>query len=198
MDLWDSYLKTILITEVRFYSSGATCLVWFMESQLNTLSWGYYLALPLCESILKIHHGAFLWIPNSSFYTLHLSPKIVKVSWSCLTLCDPMDYTVHGILQARILEWVDFPFSKGSSQPRDWTQVSHIAGWFFTSWAMIWCELCFKKSKGRGRGWNYLDSFNVYATKLSWQLSKPNDTSIWQNLMLSVLYVWNSLWVLKC
>ena len=132
MDLWDSYLKTILITEVRFYSSGATCLVWFMESQLNTLSWGYYLALPLCESILKIHHGAFLWIPNSSFYTLHLSPKIVKVSWSCLTLCDPMDYTVHGILQARILEWVDFPFSKGSSQPRDWTQVSHIAGWFFT------------------------------------------------------------------
>ena len=35
------------------------------------------------------------------------------------TLCDPMDYTVHGILQARILEWVVFPFSRGSSQPRD-------------------------------------------------------------------------------
>ena len=47
----------------------------------------------------------------------------------------PMDYTVHGILQARILEWVAFPFSRGSSQPRDWTQVSHIAGGFFTSWA---------------------------------------------------------------
>ena len=43
--------------------------------------------------------------------------------------------TVHGILQARILEWVAFPFSRGSSQPRDLTQVSHIAGWFFTSWA---------------------------------------------------------------
>ena len=39
-----------------------------------------------------------------------------------------MDYTVHGILQARILEWVAFPFSRGSSQPRDQTQVSHIAG----------------------------------------------------------------------
>ena len=51
----------------------------------------------------------------------------------CLTLCDPMDYTVHGILQARILEWVAFPFSRGSSQPRDQTQVSHIAGGFFTS-----------------------------------------------------------------
>ena len=42
-------------------------------------------------------------------------------------------YTVHGILQARILEWVAFPFSMGSSQPRDQTQVSHIAGGFFTS-----------------------------------------------------------------
>ena len=46
-----------------------------------------------------------------------------------------MDYTVHGILQVRILEWVAFPFPKGSSQPRDQTQVSHIAARFFTSWA---------------------------------------------------------------
>ena len=42
----------------------------------------------------------------------------VKVTQLCATLCDPRDYTVHGILQARILEWVDFPFSRGSSQPR--------------------------------------------------------------------------------
>ena len=42
----------------------------------------------------------------------------VKVDELCLTLCDPMDYTVHGILQARILEWVTLPFSRGSSQPR--------------------------------------------------------------------------------
>ena len=59
----------------------------------------------------------------------------VKVAQSCLTLCDPMNYTVHGILQARILEWVDFLFSRGSSQPRDWIQVSLIAGRFFISWA---------------------------------------------------------------
>ena len=43
--------------------------------------------------------------------------------------------TIWTILQARILEWVAFPFSTGSSQPRDLTQVSHIAGKFFTSWA---------------------------------------------------------------
>ena len=59
----------------------------------------------------------------------------VKVTQSCLTHCDPMDYTVHGILQARILEGVAIPFSKGSSQPRDQTQVSCTAGGFFTIWA---------------------------------------------------------------
>ena len=48
----------------------------------------------------------------------------VKATQLCLTLCDPMDYTVHGILQGRILEWVVFPFSRGSSQPRNRTQVS--------------------------------------------------------------------------
>ena len=47
-----------------------------------------------------------------------------------------MDYTVHGILQARTLEWVAFPFSRGSSQPRDQTQVSRFAGRFFTNWAI--------------------------------------------------------------
>ena len=49
----------------------------------------------------------------------------------CLTLCNTMDC----IPQARILEWVAFPFSRESSQPRDWTQVSRIAGRFFPSWA---------------------------------------------------------------
>ena len=51
------------------------------------------------------------------------------------TLCNPMDYAIHGILQARILEWVSFPLSRGSSQPRDQTQVSRIASGFFIGWA---------------------------------------------------------------
>ena len=59
----------------------------------------------------------------------------LKVAQSCPTLRDPMDYTVLGILQARIVEWVAFPFSRGSSQPRDRTQDSHLAARFFTSWA---------------------------------------------------------------
>ena len=60
----------------------------------------------------------------------------VKDAQLCLTLCDPMDYRVHGILQARILEWVAFPFSREYSQPRDQTQVSRIAGGLFTNWAI--------------------------------------------------------------
>ena len=63
----------------------------------------------------------------------HGEKRKVKVTQSYLTLCNPMDCTVHGILQARILEWVVFPFSRGSSQPRDRTQVSRTAGGFFTS-----------------------------------------------------------------
>ena len=62
-----------------------------------------------------------------------MNKEKMKVSQSGPTLCDPMDCIVHGILQARTLEWVAVPFSRGSSQPRDQTQVSHISGGFFTS-----------------------------------------------------------------
>ena len=74
--------------------------------------------------------GVYGTLANSCSGTLKVK---VKVAQSCPTLCDPMDYTVLGILQARILEWVAFPFSRGSSQPMDQTQVSCIAGRFFTS-----------------------------------------------------------------
>ena len=73
----------------------------------------------------------------SSYYQLSLGYDKVKlkVAQPCPTFWDPIYYTVHGILQARILEWVAIPFSMGSSQHRDQSQVSLIAGGFFTSWA---------------------------------------------------------------
>ena len=63
-----------------------------------------------------------------------------SVTQSCPTLCDPMDCSlpgssVHGIFQARILEWVAISFSRGSSQPRDRSRVSRIVGRRFTIWA---------------------------------------------------------------
>ena len=83
------------------------------------------------------------WPEASSWKYLNLDTWKVKVlvAQLCLTLCDPMDYSppgpsVHGILQARILEWVVIPFSRGSSQPRDLTQVSCIASRFFTVWVI--------------------------------------------------------------
>ena len=63
-----------------------------------------------------------LWFSFPSCQTLIMKVK-VKVAQSCRTLCDSTEYTGHGILQARILEWVAMPSSRGSSQPRDGTQV---------------------------------------------------------------------------
>ena len=85
-----------------------------------------------------------------SFYYLSTSSRLFStfplyvggdlVTKSCLTVCNSMDCSplgssVHGISQARILEWVAIPFSRGSSWPRDRTQVFCIAGGFFTGWA---------------------------------------------------------------
>ena len=74
-------------------------------------------------------------VPNSFlFFSFIFCPQ------SCQTLCDPMDCSLpgsslHGILQARVLEWVAISFSRGSSQPRDQTRVSLIPGRCFNLWA---------------------------------------------------------------
>ena len=84
----------------------------------------------------------------------------LTLKWKSLShvwlLWDPMDYTVHGILQARTLKWIAFPFSRESSQPRDWTQVSHIVGRFSTSWAtrealLEWAAFPFSSRSSRPR-----------------------------------------------
>ena len=76
--------------------------------------------------------------------SFHSNPKESEteseVAKSCPTLCDPVDYSttgssIHGILQARVLEWVAISFSRGSSWPRDRTQVSRIPGRCFNLWA---------------------------------------------------------------
>ena len=78
----------------------------------------------------KIHSSLYKF-SSISFICLCLSLYLYIIAQSCLTLCNPMDCSltsssVHGIFQARILEWVAIYFSKGSSQPRDRTQVSHM------------------------------------------------------------------------
>ena len=73
---------------------------------------------PLCYDRIPQEHGKWKW-----------------KSLSCVRLFATPWTIVHGILQARVLEWAAFPFSRGSSQPRDRTQISGIAGRFFTRWA---------------------------------------------------------------
>ena len=89
-----------------------------------TQSTGKQNELDMTKQLNTAHHGP----QEHAVYLVK-----VKVVQSCLTHCDPMDYTALGILQVSILEWVAFPFSRGSSQPGDQTQISRIAGRFFTS-----------------------------------------------------------------
>ena len=97
-----------------------------------------HMVLYLCQENWGIELRAG-WAPPS--ITCMLQKVKVKglVAPLCPTLCDPMDCSppgsaVHGILQAKILEWVAIPFCRGSSPPRDQTQVSHITSRFFTIW----------------------------------------------------------------
>ena len=80
------------------------------------------------------------------FKSITFIVPFVLVAQSCLTLYNPMDYSppgssVRGILQARIVEWVAIPFSRRSSQPRNWTWFSCLADRYFTVWA-TWEALC--------------------------------------------------------
>ena len=86
------------------------------------------------------HYARWNWLQMDKYCMTPLTWKWSEVAQSCLTLCDPLDcslpgFSVHGIFQARVLEWVSVSFSRGSSPPRDWTWVSHIAGRRFTLWA---------------------------------------------------------------
>ena len=84
---------------------------------------------------------------------------------------------VHGILQARILEWVAVPFCRGSSQPRNWTQISRIAGGFFTSWATREALNCW------------------YASDISWK-SEASAVVQWLEIYLSMqgTPIWSLVW----
>ena len=107
----------------------------------STLAWKIpWMEEPGRLQSMELQRVGHDWVTSFSLFYITRSNNLhkvkVKVAQSCLTLCDPMSYTVNGILQARILEWVAFPFSRGSSQPRGRTQVSSIAGRFFTSWTI--------------------------------------------------------------
>ena len=96
----------------------------------SSLSYFFYKSYSLCFLGLMV---------LTSEFPADLTRRACSVAQSCPVLCDPMDCsppgsTVRGLSQARILEWAAISSSRGSSPPRDGTQVSCIAGRFFTSW----------------------------------------------------------------
>ena len=84
---------------------------------------------------MGVFEEAKFWTSSASCLWGRHQGKWKSLSRVQPTLWDPVDYTVHEILQARILAWIAFPFSRGSSKPRERTQVSRIASRFFTSWS---------------------------------------------------------------
>ena len=107
----------------------------------SNLAWGPWDSQTLLWGVISVKS---LWKTLQQYVGKQIICSIWAVlrflTQSCLTLCDPVDCSlpgpsVYGILRARTLEWVAMPSSRGSSQPRDRTQVSYIAGRIFTIWA---------------------------------------------------------------
>ena len=115
-----------------------------IDNDVHFLGWLNMATRPSPGNLL---HSSTAILRRNCLVSIHLCVKLMcevkkwnEVAQSYLTLCNPVDCSlpgcsVHGILQARILEWVAISFSRGSSKPRDRTWVSHIAGRCFTLWA---------------------------------------------------------------
>ena len=113
-----------------------------VESQVVVRGWGkggrdeaqmIHRAVKLFHNTIMVETWQYGFVKSQRnkewTYKLGMSTKSLQ---SCLTLCEPLDYSlpgssVHGILQARILEWVAIPSSRGCNQPRDWTSISYIS-----------------------------------------------------------------------
>ena len=128
----------------------------------------YWCLKSVSRQTYRFWHQVWVWMVSS----------VVLVAQSYPTLCNPMDCSlpgssVHGILQARILEWIAIPLSRGSSQPRDWTCVSYIAG---TIWAT-------GKSVNAGETWFIFPktdpkaTFFVQALLLFWEMGSKKPPS---------------------
>ena len=89
--------------------------------------------------------------------------------------CSPPGSSVHGIFQARVLEWVAISFSRGSSQPRDWTQVCHIAGRRFTVWATREANMT-GVLKGDESETHKGNAVSWWRQRLEWCICKPRST----------------------
>ena len=110
------------------------------------------------------------WLEDKGKWHVSCGGGGCLVAKSCLTFCNSMDCIAHEILQFRIMEWVAIPLSRGSSQTRDRTQVSHIGSGFFTSWDTIFLCIPFQTIKKNGfMSWNFINYKNIKLKQLETQ-----------------------------
>ena len=134
MGIWDNF--TCLL---RNLNTGQEATVWTRHGTIDWLKSGK----GVCQN--------YVWSPTYLTYVQTLCVCVCVcyhfITQSCSILCDPMDcgspgFSVHGILQARIIQWIVIRFCKGSSWLKDWTQMSCTAGRFFTIWATREASIC--------------------------------------------------------
>ena len=118
-----------------------------------------------------------------------------EVSQSCPTLCYPMDCSllgssVHGVFQARVLEWGAISFSRRSSRPRDWTQVSHIVGRCFVVWATREVSNTEGGVKKKKMGWKIHSERKIVLGKAFLQWMKYKIWSRKKNLIVNFKPYW--------
>ena len=135
---WDIEWRLIAALSHLLCALGATPIIspmcWFSPSPIRIRTCSQE------RSLESYWHYTEVEMADAQSHIRHLCVFIKCRKWKSLSLVQLFvtpwtDYRVHGILQARIVEWVAFPFSRESSEPRDQTQVSHIASRFFTIWA---------------------------------------------------------------
>ena len=160
---WNNYVLSLLIIILLLQGGhGRETQERAASLALHIQRWGssdkvarHLIILLTCTHLLESEAPAAVSQQCPSFFTSFFASSVcvcvfmcVLVAQLCLTLCNPMDYSppdssVHGILHARILELVAISLSRGSSRPKDQTQVSCIAGRFYTIWATREaCLLC--------------------------------------------------------
>ena len=127
-------LRCLLLLSMALGRSLRSCSVWALEQ--NQWLW--------CRALVA---HSMCSLPRAEIEPMSALARRFLIIGGCVlvaqlcptfcnpTYCSPPGFSVHGVLQARILEWIAIHFSRGTSQPRDWTLVSCIAGKFFTVWA---------------------------------------------------------------
>ena len=139
LEIGQTQLMPVFVFVFSSFSQDIICDLWKWVSHFLSTRESLENQRSLGFDIFASPNQYLLW----GIYCRKKSKLVIRLKWSqgaqsCLALCNPMDLpcsSIHGIFQARVLEWVAISFSRGFSQTRDWTWFSRSVGRYFTIWA---------------------------------------------------------------